>query len=213
MATNQNQQFGQDSYGGLSVGANDGPLLRFYLKSASAVWDYILSQNSIKKMFPLPVILGSLITKYTNGLLQAITELPTSTLAELKQPETNASFSKLTSRIDNKTDMADWRCQHPVRLPNLFFWHKKCLLRNIGIILICCQRHVCPFNSPVKVCALTWFRRYSRWKEINFRRCWSVLRNRKASLTHVERAWTVEELRGSVFLIYFFLNKLRVITG
>ena len=34
----------------LTVGANDGPLLRFYLKSASAVWDYILSQNSIKKI-------------------------------------------------------------------------------------------------------------------------------------------------------------------
>ena len=65
----------------LTVGNNDGPLLRFYLKSASAVWDYILSQNSIKKFFPLPAILGSLFTKYTNGLLQAITELPTSTLA------------------------------------------------------------------------------------------------------------------------------------
>ena len=28
---------------GSTVGDNDGPLLRFYLKSASAVWDYILS--------------------------------------------------------------------------------------------------------------------------------------------------------------------------
>ena len=64
-----------------TVGENDGPLLRFYLKSASAVWDYILSQNSIKKFFPLPVILGSLFTKYANGLLQAVTEVPTSTLA------------------------------------------------------------------------------------------------------------------------------------
>ena len=108
--------------------------------------------------------------------------------------------------------MADWRCQHPVRLPNLFFGIKKCLLSNIGIILTYCQRHACPFNSPVKICALTWFRRHSRWKEINFRCCWSVLRSRKASLTHLERAWTVEELCGSMFLIYFYWNKLRVIT-
>ena len=27
----------------ITGGENDGPLLRFYLKSASAVWDYILS--------------------------------------------------------------------------------------------------------------------------------------------------------------------------
>ena len=65
----------------LTVGANDGPLLRFYLKSASAVWDYILSKNSIKKFSPFSVILGSLFTKYTNGLLQTVTEVPTSTLA------------------------------------------------------------------------------------------------------------------------------------
>ena len=159
------------------------------------------------------MILGSLFTKYTNGLLQEITKLPTSTFAKLKQPETNASFSKLTSRIANKIDMADWRCQHPIRLLNLFFGIKKCLLTNIGIKMICGQRHVCPFNSPVKVCALTWFRRYSQWKEINFRRCWSVLRSRKTSLTQVERAWTVEEVRVSMFLIYFYWNKLRVIIG
>ena len=65
----------------IPAGENDRPLLSFYSKSASAVWDYILSQNSIKKFSPFPVILSSLFTKYTNGMLQAITEVPTSTLA------------------------------------------------------------------------------------------------------------------------------------
>ena len=176
----------------LSVGENDGPLLRFYLKSASAVWDYILSQNSIKIILSTSCDFGLFVYKIyqwtvASNYRAANFYISLTKTAWNQQPETNASFSKLTSRIDNKIDMADWRCQHPVRLPNLFFGIKKCLLTNIGIILICCQRHVCPFNSPVKVCALTWFRRYSRWKEINFRRCWSVLRNCKASLTHVER--------------------------
>ena len=35
----------------------DGPLLRFYSQSASAVRDYILSPKSVWKIVPLPVIL------------------------------------------------------------------------------------------------------------------------------------------------------------
>ena len=162
------------------------------------------------------MILGSLFTKYTNGHWWTVASSYRGTNFNFSLTKTawnHASFSKLTSTTANKRDMADWRCQHPVRLPNLFFGIKKCLLSNIGIILIYCQRYVCPFNSPVKVCALTWFPRYSRWKETNFRRCWSVLRSRKASLTYVERAWTVEELCGSMYLIYFYWNKLRVLTG
>ena len=47
----------------LTVGANDGPLLRFYLKSASAVWDYILSQNSIKKILSTSCDFGLFVYK------------------------------------------------------------------------------------------------------------------------------------------------------
>ena len=47
----------------LSVGNNDGPLLRFYLKSASAVWDYILSQNSIKKILSTSCDFGLFVYK------------------------------------------------------------------------------------------------------------------------------------------------------
>ena len=35
----------------------DGPLLRFYSQSASAVWDYILSSKSVWKIVQLPVFL------------------------------------------------------------------------------------------------------------------------------------------------------------
>ena len=37
----------------------DGPLLRFYSQSASAVWDYILSPKSVWKIVPLPLFLDS----------------------------------------------------------------------------------------------------------------------------------------------------------